>query len=466
MFSVALAVGVAAEQHQLGMVRVVREDGVHLELTEAAGQGDVGGRGDGLVAEHEHLVAHQAPGAARRRCSSSSASLRSISATSAPMFGVIGVRLNDAPAADSGRVGAGAAGMWLLRSWRRLCAIIGDGVMRPVHCSHRSLCSVCMDVELRRLRHLIAVAEHGNFGRAAAACYITQPALSRSIQALEAEVGAPLFDRRRTGVELTDMGRLLLRHASDARGRRPRPRPRGPPGQGPGARRAADRRRAVGRRRARRPGRRSAPRAAPRLQHAGASSRRGASCPRACGPATSTSSVGSLAEIEQLDDFEVLGLSDHDMVVVGRAGHPLTVVAGVTLGDVFGYPLVGPGMDSDAAELLVGLAGAGAGSRGATTGPELLTIECDSSDVLKRMLLDVRRLDVHAPLRRRHRRPRRTTGHRRRRRPRPACPLRRRVAARPDARRSRDERSSTCCRPTTRRAPGRRDRRAVARFGS
>ena len=51
-------------------------------------------------------------------------------------------------------------------------------------------------MDLRRLRHLIAVAEHGNFGRAAAASYITQPALSRSIQALEAEVGAPLFDRR------------------------------------------------------------------------------------------------------------------------------------------------------------------------------------------------------------------------------------------------------------------------------
>ena len=58
-----------------------------------------------------------------------------------------------------------------------------------------------MNVELRRLRHLIALAEHGNFGRAAAACYITQPALSRSIQALEAQVGATLFDRRRKMME-------------------------------------------------------------------------------------------------------------------------------------------------------------------------------------------------------------------------------------------------------------------------
>ena len=75
-------------------------------------------------------------------------------------------------------------------------------------------------MELRRLRHFLAVAEHGNFGRAAAAAHITQPALSRSIQALETEVGAVLFDRRTERVELTDMGRLVLRHATRARRRR------------------------------------------------------------------------------------------------------------------------------------------------------------------------------------------------------------------------------------------------------
>src|SRR5262245_45744690 len=70
-----------------------------------------------------------------------------------------------------------------------------------------------MTIDLRRLRHFIAVAEHGNFGRAASAVYLTQPALSRSIQALEAEVGALLFDRRPSGVELTEIGELVLRHA-------------------------------------------------------------------------------------------------------------------------------------------------------------------------------------------------------------------------------------------------------------
>jgi DNA-binding transcriptional LysR family regulator len=45
-------------------------------------------------------------------------------------------------------------------------------------------------MELRQLRHLIAVVEHGSFSRAAEAVHLTQPALSRSIQALEASVGA------------------------------------------------------------------------------------------------------------------------------------------------------------------------------------------------------------------------------------------------------------------------------------
>jgi DNA-binding transcriptional LysR family regulator len=50
-------------------------------------------------------------------------------------------------------------------------------------------------IELRQLRQLLALAEHGNFSRAAEALHITQPALSRSIQSLEASVGAILFDR-------------------------------------------------------------------------------------------------------------------------------------------------------------------------------------------------------------------------------------------------------------------------------
>ena len=113
------------------------------------------------------------------------------------------------------------------------------------------------------------------------------------------------------------------------------------------------------------------------------------SCRTGCGPATSTSSWLGLNEIAALDEFDVLGLSAHDTVVVGRIGHPLTVAPAVTLADVFAFPLIGPGMDSDAAELLAGLAGAVADDTARSRRPaELLTIECDGSDLLKGMLAE------------------------------------------------------------------------------
>lgn len=68
-------------------------------------------------------------------------------------------------------------------------------------------------VDLRRLRYFVTVAAEANFGRAAARLYMTQPALSRQIQSLEAEIGVRLFDRDRRGARLTPAGEQFCNDA-------------------------------------------------------------------------------------------------------------------------------------------------------------------------------------------------------------------------------------------------------------
>ncbi|WP_405827777.1 LysR family transcriptional regulator [Streptomyces sp. NBC_01176] len=70
-----------------------------------------------------------------------------------------------------------------------------------------------MDLDLRKLRYFVAVADQLHFGRAADELHIAQPVLSRQIRALEQDLGASLFTRDRHGVELTDAGRQLLADA-------------------------------------------------------------------------------------------------------------------------------------------------------------------------------------------------------------------------------------------------------------
>jgi DNA-binding transcriptional LysR family regulator len=65
-------------------------------------------------------------------------------------------------------------------------------------------------LDLRRLRVLVEVAHHGSFSSAAAALDYTQPAVSRQIATLEAEVGAVLVRRVPQGAVLTDAGRMLV----------------------------------------------------------------------------------------------------------------------------------------------------------------------------------------------------------------------------------------------------------------
>jgi DNA-binding transcriptional LysR family regulator len=72
-----------------------------------------------------------------------------------------------------------------------------------------------MEIEIRRLRHVDAVARHQSFARAARALRLSQPALSRSIQELEARLHSKLFARLPGRVELTDVGRIFLERARE-----------------------------------------------------------------------------------------------------------------------------------------------------------------------------------------------------------------------------------------------------------
>ncbi|MER7466128.1 transcriptional regulator CynR [Streptomyces sp. NPDC097981] len=73
-----------------------------------------------------------------------------------------------------------------------------------------------MPLELRHLRYLLAVAEHGSFTRAAEELHISQPTLSQQIRQLERTVDAQLLDRTGRAVRLTDAGTAFVPYARRA----------------------------------------------------------------------------------------------------------------------------------------------------------------------------------------------------------------------------------------------------------
>lgn len=68
-------------------------------------------------------------------------------------------------------------------------------------------------MNLQQLGYFVAVARSRSFTRAAEACFVAQPALSQQIRKLEEELGLPVFERRRRGVELTLAGTAFLEYA-------------------------------------------------------------------------------------------------------------------------------------------------------------------------------------------------------------------------------------------------------------
>lgn len=70
-------------------------------------------------------------------------------------------------------------------------------------------------MDLRYVRSFLALAEHLHFGRAAAAVYLSQPALSLQIRNLEQELGVTLFERNRRSTSLTPAGRVFVDQARE-----------------------------------------------------------------------------------------------------------------------------------------------------------------------------------------------------------------------------------------------------------
>ena len=71
-------------------------------------------------------------------------------------------------------------------------------------------------MNLQELQYFAAVAEHRHFGRAAKACYVSQPTLSGQIRKLERELGVTLLERTNRRVAPTAAGERILEHAKRA----------------------------------------------------------------------------------------------------------------------------------------------------------------------------------------------------------------------------------------------------------
>lgn len=242
-----------------------------------------------------------------------------------------------------------------------------------------------MPIDLRNLRHLLAVTEHGSFTRAAAALNVTQPALSRSIQALESEVGAQVLERTRGAIEPTEIGQLLLRHAKllntshrdldrelalakglDGGELRIGVGPYGGSALvGP----------VVGRLNRMHPKLRVKLLLAPWRE-----------LPERARARDVDLILAALNDVQALDDFESHALSVHACHFVCRRGHPLAKRKVVTTAEALAFPLAGPTLPQPVLQTIV--EALPTETRAGLQGRGPLTIECDSSSILMQILLE------------------------------------------------------------------------------
>lgn len=238
-------------------------------------------------------------------------------------------------------------------------------------------------MELRQLRHLMAIVEHGSFSRAADAVHLTQPALSRSIQALEASVGTAVLERHRGAIAPTDVGQLLLTHARllDSVTRdleRDIALTQGLElgelriGIGPfgGSALVGP---AIGQLNRAHPGLRVKTVLAPWQE-----------LPERVRERDVDLIVLELSQVQQMEDFAMQALNEHSMVAVCQPRHPLTRLANPSLADVFSYPLAGPTLTSAMTTMLQAVLPASVRAQQQKRG--LLAVECDLSGMLKDIL--------------------------------------------------------------------------------
>ena len=70
-------------------------------------------------------------------------------------------------------------------------------------------------MEMQEIRYFICMSQTLNFTKAAEACHVSQPALTRAIQKMEDELGGLLFSRERNNTHLTELGRLIEPHLAE-----------------------------------------------------------------------------------------------------------------------------------------------------------------------------------------------------------------------------------------------------------